>query len=111
MPLSAARTPEPTLATGASFTVRAYVSPNPVPYGASPRLYARTVAGAVCTATVLSSTGYRPRSFEGSARTVGSSEVVGWTWHMESSGTGGTATVTCAFHGQTASAAIGVSIA
>jgi hypothetical protein len=88
---------------GSSFVVSAYMSPNPVPYGAHPTLYARTTAGAVCTASVVYSTGHTPRSFDGSAQTVGSSGVVGWTWHMESRGMGGTATVTCSFGGQTRS--------
>ena len=35
--------------------------------------------GAVCTASVSYSTGYAPRSFDGSAQRVGSSAVVGWT--------------------------------
>ena len=73
-------------------------------------LYARSSAGAVCTASVVYSTGHAPRSFDGSARTVGSSGVVSWTWHMQSSGTGGTATVTCAWHGQTRSATTSFSI-
>jgi hypothetical protein len=110
LPPSPANTPSPTLAAGASFVVSAYVSPNPVPYGAYPTLYARTAAGAVCTASVLYSIGHTPRSFDGSARTVGSSGVVGWTWHMESRGTGGTATVTCSFHGQAKSASTNFSI-
>jgi hypothetical protein len=111
LPPSPAGTPTPTVVTGAGFSVRAYISPNPVPYGAYPTLYARTAAGAVCTASVTYSTGYPPRSFDGSARTVGSSGVVSWTWHMESRGTGGTATVTCSFHGQTKSATTSFSIA
>jgi hypothetical protein len=73
-------------------------------------LYARTVTGAVCTASVVYSTGHAPQSFDGSARTVGSSAVVSWTWHMASRGTAGTATVTCSFHGQTKSAATAFAI-
>jgi hypothetical protein len=46
LPPSPANTPSPPTRTGASLTVSAYVSPNPVPYGASATLYARTVAGA-----------------------------------------------------------------
>ena len=76
---SAATTPRPTLATGAGFSVRAYVIPDPVSNGARPTLYARTAVGAVCTASVVYSTGAAPRSFDGSAQTVGSSGVVGWT--------------------------------
>jgi hypothetical protein len=67
---------------GAGFSVRAHVSPNPVSYGAYPTLYARSAVGAVCTASVLYSSAHAPRSFDGSARTVGSSGVVGWTWRM-----------------------------
>jgi hypothetical protein len=103
LPPSTVSTPGPTLAPAAGFAVRAYVSPNPVAYGAYPTLYARSVMGAVCTASVLYSTGRSPRSFDGHAQTVGSSGVVGWSWHMESRGTGGSATVTCSFHGQTRS--------
>jgi hypothetical protein len=59
---------------------------------------------------VVYSTGHAPRSFDGAAQTVGSSGVVGWTWHMESKGTGGTATVICSLHGQTRSATTSFSI-
>ena len=108
---SAATTPRPTLATGAGFSVRAYVIPDPVSNGARPTLYAWTAVGAVCTASVLYSTGDAPRLFDDPARAVGSSRVVGWTWHIQSSGTGGTATVTCSFQGQTRSAKATFSIA
>jgi hypothetical protein len=111
LPPSAATTPGPTTGTGARFVVSAYVSPNPISYGAYPTLYARSSAGAVCMASVVYSTGHAPRSFDGSAQTVGSSGVVGWTWHLQSSGTGGTATVTCSLSGQTRSAKAGFSIA
>jgi hypothetical protein len=111
LPPSPTNTPRPPAGTGAGFSVRTYVSPNPVPYGADATLYARTLAGAVCTASVVYSTGHAPRSFDGSARTVGSSGVVGWSWHMESRGTGGTATVTCSFGGQTRSVTTSFSIA
>jgi len=87
-----------------NFSVSAYVSPNPVSYGSYPTLYAKSTPGALCSAQVLYSTGRAPVSFDGSAKTVGSSGVVGWTWHMESKGTGGTATVSCSLHGQTKSA-------
>ena len=80
-------------------------------YGAYPTLYARSAVGAVCTASVSYSTGYAPRSFDGSAQTVGSNGLAQWSWHMESRGAGGTATVTCSFHGQTRSAATSFSIA
>jgi hypothetical protein len=110
-PPSPANTPTPTTRTGASFVVSTYVSPNPVPYESHATVYARTVAGAVCTASVVYATGRAPRSFNGAAQTVGSSGMVGWTWHMESRGTGGTATVTCSFRGQTRSVTTSFSIA
>jgi hypothetical protein len=111
LPASPADTPRPTLATGAGFSVRAYLIPDPVFYGAYATLYARSVTGAICTAGVVYFTGDAPQSFDGSARMVGSSRLVAWTWHMRSSGTGGTATVTCSFGGQTKSAVTSFSIA
>lgn len=92
------------------FTVRAHVSPNPVDYDEHPTLYASAVVGAVCTARVVYSTGRSPRSFHGTARTVGRSGVVAWSWHMQSRGTSGTAIVTCVAGGRTQSAAASFSI-
>jgi len=89
---------------GGNFSVSAYVSPNPVSYGAYPTLYAKSTPGASCSADVVYSTGRRPVSFDGSARTVGSSGVASWSWHMESKGSGGTATVSCSLRGQTKTA-------
>ena len=118
-PLPLAGTPRPAPAEGrqwaslsgrAPFTVRAHVSPNPVPYDSYPTLYASDVVGAVCTARVVYSTGRPPRSFHGTARTVGRSGVVAWTWHMQSRGTSGKGTVTCSLGGQTTSAAASFSI-
>jgi hypothetical protein len=97
-------------ASGA-FSVRAYIIPDPVFYDAYPTLYARSVMGADCTASVVYSTGDAPQSFDGSARTIGRSGLAGWTWHVQSSGTGGRATVTCSFHGQTRSVTTSFSIA
>jgi len=87
-----------------NLSVSAYVSPNPVSYGANPTLYAKSTPGASCSAQVVYSTGRPPRSFDGSAKTVGSSGVVSWSWHMESKRTGGTATVSCSLRGQTKTA-------
>jgi hypothetical protein len=92
--------PQPTVRPSGSFTVSASVSPNPVSYGSYPTLYAYSSPGAVCTASVLYSTGRAPVSFSGSAQTVDASGKVGWSWHMESKGSGGTGTVTCTLHGQ-----------
>jgi hypothetical protein len=96
--------PQPTVRPSSSFSVRAAVSPNPVSYGSYPTLYAYSSLGAVCTASVLYSTGRAPVSFSGAAQTVGSSGKVGWSWHMESKGTGGSGTVTCTLQGQSKSA-------
>jgi len=64
-----------------NFSVSAYVSPNPVSYGSYPTLYTKSTPGARCTAQVVYSTGRPPRSFDGSAKTVGSNGVVSWSWH------------------------------
>jgi len=82
------------------FSVHASVSPSSMPYGAHPTLYARTMSGATCTASVVYSTGRSPRSFDGYAQTVGRSGVVGWSWHEETRGSGGTGTVTCTYRGR-----------
>lgn len=87
--------------SGKGFGVQAWVSPSSMPYGAYPTLYAKSTPGAVCTASVTYSTGRSPVSFDGSSRTVGRSGKVSWSWHEETSGSGGTATVTCTLHGQT----------
>lgn len=87
------------------FSLRAWVTPNPMPHGAYPTLHAQTVAGASCTASAVYSTGRAPRSFDGSARTAGSSGTVTWTWHEETSGTGETARVTCSYRGTSRTAA------
>jgi hypothetical protein len=95
---------QPTVRASGSFTVRAAVSPNPVSYGSYPTLYAYSSPGAVRSANVLYSTGRAPVSFSGAAQTVGSSGKVGWSWHMESRGSGGTGTVVCTLRGQSRSA-------
>jgi hypothetical protein len=71
--------PQPTVRPSGSFLVRAAVSPNPVSYGSYPTLYAFSSPGAVCTASVLYSTGSAPVSFSGSSQTVGASRKVGWS--------------------------------
>jgi hypothetical protein len=90
--------------------VRAAVSPNPVSYGSYPTLYAYSTPGTVCTANVVYSTGRAPVSFNGSAQTVGSKGKVGWSWHMESKGSGGTGTVMCTLRGRSKSAMVTFSI-
>lgn len=83
-----------------TFTLYAYVSPSSMPYNAYPTLYAQTVSGAICTASVVCSTGRSPRSFDGSIRTAGGNGVASWNWHEETRGSGGTATVQCTHRGQ-----------
>jgi hypothetical protein len=109
-PAPPASQPQPTVRPSGSFSVRASVSPNPGSYGSYPTLYAYSSPGAVCTASVLYSTGRAPVSFNGAAQTVGSSGKVGWSWHMESKGTGGTGNVTCTLRGLSRSAAASLSI-
>lgn len=82
-----------------NFTVRAWVSPSIVAYSSYPTLYASAPRGASCSASIRYSTGYPPRSFGEESETIGSRGKVSWTWHMETSGTGGTASVICALGG------------
>lgn len=87
-----------------SFSVRATVSPNPMPYDAAATLTATTSHGASCTARVAYSTGSVPSSFHGTVQTVPASGSVSWSWHESTKGSGGTVTVTCTFQGKMASA-------
>jgi len=96
--------PPPPAARGESFTLSAYVSPGSMPYNAYPTLYARTVPGASCTASVVYSTGREPRSFDGSSRTAGGNGLASWPWHEETRGSGGTGTVQCSYHGHSKTA-------
>ncbi len=96
--------PRPAPISGGAFTVHAYVVPATMPYNAYPALYAKTTPGAACSASVVYSTGRSPASFDGSSRTVGNAGLVNWTWHEETSGSGGTAKVACSYRGRTASA-------
>jgi len=102
--------PVPRPSTGGSFTVRAYVVPSSMSYDAYPTLYAKTKPGASCFASVIYSTGRSPRSFDGSTKTVGSSGSVSWTWHEETTGSGGSATVECVYGGQTKTATANFSV-
>lgn len=85
-----------------ALSVQAWVSPSSMAYGAYPTLYAKTAPGATCTAAVVYSTGYRPRSFDGSGRRVPANGIVSWSWHEETKGSGGNASVSCALNGRTA---------
>jgi hypothetical protein len=67
-------------------------------------LTAATTAGASCTARVVHSTGSVPTSFRGATQTVPASGSVRGTWHEETKGSGGVATVTCTLGGKTATA-------
>ncbi len=96
-PISPSPPPSP---KGGNFTLSAYVSPASMPYNAYPTLYARTVPGAGCTASVVYSTGRQPRSFDGSTRMAGGNGLVSWPWHEETTGSGGTASVQCTYRGQ-----------
>lgn len=87
-----------------TFTVKAYVLPQSMKNGAHPTLYAQTLQGARCTASVVYSTHQAPRDFKGTAQTVGSSGKVHWSWHEDTSGSGGTATVRCSYAGETKTA-------
>lgn len=96
--------PKPPAPSGGSLFVQVSVSPNPMPYGAHATVSAKTVRGATCYASVVYSTGHHPVSFDGSARTASSSGIVSWSWHEETKGSGGVATVTCQYQGKAKSA-------
>lgn len=96
--------PAPPSGSTGTFPLIAWVSPSSMPYGAYPTLYGKTAPGAVCTASVLYSTGRHPRSFDGSSRTAGSNGTVSWSWHEETKGSGGEGDVSCSYRGQTKSA-------
>jgi hypothetical protein len=95
---AATATPRPARAPG--LFVRAWVSPATTLPGAYPILYARTVSGAVCTASISYSPGGYLRSFDGSARTATTGGMVSWSWHIGVRNTTGKATVACTAHGQ-----------
>jgi len=101
--------PPPARSTG-SFSVHASVSPSSMPYGAHPTLYARTIPGATCTASIVYFTGRSPQSFNGYAQMVGRSGLVGWSWHEETRGSGGTGNVTCTYRGKRGSASASFSV-
>jgi phosphatidylserine/phosphatidylglycerophosphate/cardiolipin synthase-like enzyme len=94
----------PTAAVGGALVVRVTVTPPSMPYSAYPTLTAYTTTGATCTASVVYSTGRSPVSFSGTAETVGAGGSVSWSWHEETKGSGGTATVRCTLKGQSAQA-------
>lgn len=84
-------------AQAAGFPLAVIVSPATMPYNAHPSVIATAPKGAVCTAQVRYSTGRKPVSFHDV--TITSSGRAVWTWHEETKGKSGTATVTCIFHG------------
>jgi len=90
--------PAPQRRPTGKFYVQAWVSPSSMPYDAYPTLYAKSVRGARCSASVVYSTGRAPVSFSGYAKTVGASGVVSWSWHEQTKGASGTASVTCSLN-------------
>lgn len=83
-----------------AFTVTAWVTPSSMSYNAYPTLYVKSTPGASCSASVTYSTGRSPVSFDGSPQTLPANGTASWSWHEETVGSGGTATVDCTYHGQ-----------
>ena len=81
-------------ATLFGWSVKVSVTPNPMPYGATATVTAHTKGGATCTAAVVYNNGRTPTSFHGIAEAA-SSGIDSWTWHEQTTSSGGTATVTC----------------
>jgi hypothetical protein len=96
--------PPPPSSGSGTFSLKVWVSPSSMGHNAYPTLYAKTHPGARCSASVTYSTGRSPVSFDGSTRTVPASGTLSWSWHEETSGTGGTARVSCSYGGKTKSA-------
>jgi len=85
--------------------VRVVIKPSTMKYDAYPTIYAWSSRGASCSASVRYTTGYPPRSFNGATQvTAMPGASVSWTWHEETKGSGGTATVKCTSDGQTKTA-------
>ena len=101
----ASPTPAAAGPSNGALAVRASVSPNPMPYNSDATLTADTAPGATCTASVTYSTGSHPSSFDGAAKVAGGG-TVSWGWHQKTSGTGGTAAVTCTLAGAKVTAAV-----
>jgi hypothetical protein len=80
--------------------IRAWVSPNPVPNGSYPTLFARTVTGAGCSAAVTYVSAQPATSFNGYVQIAGTNGMVSWSWHAKTGGSGGTARVSCTFQGR-----------
>lgn len=91
---------KPAHAASPAFTVAAWVTPSSMSYNAYPTLYVKSVPGASCSASVTYSTGRSPVSFDGSPQTLSANGTASWSWHEETVGSGGTATVDCTYHGQ-----------
>lgn len=93
----------PTPVPGTSFFLRVCITPDPMPQHTRPTLYAQTLPGASCSATVVYSDGSVPADFDTSARITGSGGIQSSSWLEDSRADGGTATVTCTYAGTTLS--------
>jgi len=96
--------PRAPIGTSSHLVIRVSVSPSTMPYDFHPTLFATTSPGALCSPTVVYSTGRQPVSLARSTQLVGATGTVSWTWHEETKGSSGLATVRCSYHGQTATA-------
>jgi hypothetical protein len=96
--------PPPTPTPKPAFSIRAWVTPPVIPYGAYPVLNAEAAPGAVCTASVMYRNGRPPPDFSGDAETAQAGLAMAWSWHEALKNTRGSGTVTCQLGGLTASA-------
>lgn len=92
-------TPTPGAAVQA-FSLRACVDPNPVTSGGTATLYAQTLPGAVCTASVVTPVG-TPGNFNGASQTALGDGLVVFPFTVGQTAGQGTAVVTCTYNGQT----------
>jgi hypothetical protein len=109
-PPSSKPTPPSSTHASGSFAVSAAVSPNPVRYGHTATVTAKSVKGASCSAGVLYASGHAPKSFHGTAQTVGSRGSVSWSWTVDSKSSSGTVTVSCTYRGASRTTAVAFTI-
>ncbi|GAC1327342.1 MAG: hypothetical protein NVSMB22_18810 [Chloroflexota bacterium] len=89
----------PAATTPSSFSLRACVDPTPVTTGQGATLYAQTLPGAVCTASVVDPEG-KPADFTGAAQTALSDGLVIYPFTAGQTPGQGVAVVQCSLNGQ-----------
>lgn len=84
-----------------AFFLQSWIKQQPSAGVAHLTLYAHTVPGASCTATVTDTHPFQHLVFSGYPRVALSNGLIDWRWYETTKGIGGTATTTCTYHGRT----------